>query len=140
MTSDGVPAVDVPVIAVGVDYTGQSSGITTGPDGSACVEVKRGATTNIFLGSVGSAYSTRVTATDMGACGDGPCVPAALHPSAQVCVPGSPSTAPMPPFPHLVGHGLCRAGQQHCDLTGTSVGPCEGRDPARSRGLRRTLR
>ena len=121
---DAVP--NVQVLAVGVDYAGHSAGGYTGPDGRGCVDIKRGGTADIFIGSLNSVPRARVTGDVAATCGGGGCKPLELSIPPQACTPGQSIICPYSGDPTRLGRGVCKAGRQFCNTTGSGWSICQG--------------
>ncbi|OJT21393.1 hypothetical protein BO221_26590 [Archangium sp. Cb G35] len=126
----GAPAKGAVVRAEGVSYSGASMGASTGADGRACIEIKRGNTANVFAGLAGEPASGAVTVTGTEAaavCGSGPCTEVRLTLSDTViCEPGAYETCAYPGPAGTEGKGMCRAGRRQCNVLGTEWSACRG--------------
>jgi len=110
---DGSPAVGITVQANGVDYNGESQG-TTGPDGCACLNVKRAATVDIvaitsggWIGPMQHTTSDTVTSCEEGGC-------------EEVLIDGPVETAMFQAF--------LTWSEQPADLDSHFTGPCHPDD------------
>jgi len=127
--SEGRPVPDAQVGAQGVTYSGASSTKYTGPEGRACVEIKRGHTADVFGGLRGqpSTALVRVTGTQEAAvCGSGPCTPVTLVMKDVICTPGAYETCPYSGPVDTLGQGLCSEGRRRCNIVGTEWSACQG--------------
>ncbi|WNG57260.1 hypothetical protein F0U59_22675 [Archangium gephyra] len=126
----GAPVKGAVVRAEGASYSGASTGVSTGADGRACIEIKRGNTANVFAGLAGEPASGAVTVTGTEAaavCGSGPCTEARLTLSDTViCEPGTYETCAYPGPAGTEGKGMCRAGRRQCNVLGTEWSACRG--------------
>jgi WD40 repeat protein len=125
----GRPVPGIQVNAQGVSYTGVSRAVTTGSTGQACVEIKRGATADVFTGLTAEATSGLVRVTGSAAasvCGSGACTPVTLTVKTPLCVPGAYEPCAYTGPAGTEGKGLCHAGQRQCNLVGTEWSACRG--------------
>ncbi|WPB72982.1 kelch repeat-containing protein [Archangium violaceum] len=126
----GAPVKGAVVRAEGVSYSGASTGVSTGADGRACIEIKRDSTANIFAGLVDEPASGAVTVkgTEAAAvCGSGPCTEVRLTLSDTViCEPGAYETCAYPGPAGTEGKGMCRVGRRQCNVLGTEWSACRG--------------
>ncbi|WP_375773296.1 hypothetical protein NR798_21250 [Archangium gephyra] len=125
----GAPAKGATVSAEGTSYTGASRTASTGADGRACIEIKRGSTANVFAGLAGAPVSGMVAVTgSAGAavCGSGPCTEVRLTLADVICAPGAYETCAYTGPAGTEGKGLCRAGRRQCNIIGTEWSACRG--------------
>jgi len=127
---NGAPVANVPVTAVGTSYTGTSLPSYTGADGRACVDIKKGATADIFVGLPGNPVSAVVSVTGSAtpsACAfdNTGCVSITLQVSnAPVCVPGSFDVCPNSGN----GIGMCQPTRRWCGTFGLTWTDCNPGD------------
>jgi hypothetical protein len=127
--NNGVPRAGVQVNAQGSSYTGTSTPKHTGPDGRACVEIKRGHTARIFAGLPYEPLSDEVSVTgsqQAAVCGTGPCIPVQLVTVPTICTPGAYEACPYSGPAGSQDHGLCKAGRRRCSVLGKSWSACQG--------------
>jgi N-acetylneuraminic acid mutarotase len=126
--STGAPLEGVTVNAQGVSYTG-ASWASTGANGRACLELKRGNTANVFSGLNGGPASNVVMVTgttEAAVCGSGPCTEVRLTLADVICTPGAYETCAYTGPTGTEGRGLCRAGRRQCNVVGTEWSACRG--------------
>ncbi|WPB72981.1 kelch repeat-containing protein [Archangium violaceum] len=126
----GAPVKGAVVHAEGASYSGASAAVSTGADGRACIEIKRGNTANIFAGPADEPASGAVTVTGTEAaavCGSGPCTEVRLTLSDTViCEPGAYEACAYPGPAGTEGKGMCRTGRRQCNVLGTEWSACRG--------------
>jgi hypothetical protein len=125
----GAPIPNVPLRADGLSYTGASGGMT-GPDGHACIDIKRGQRARISAGTPGKAgyAEVEVTGTEAAAaCGRDTCQHVTLVSGTPICAPGAYEECAYPEeHKEKRGVGLCRAGSKWCAGTGFEWSVCTG--------------
>lgn len=123
-----LPMPGVQLGARGVDYTGLSSTVFTGPDGRACVTIKQGGTARVIAGPPDQpAAEALVTGSEAPtACGGGACAAITLTLAPPVCTPGETLLCAYSGPPGTENVGLCRASHRYCNSAGTGWGACVG--------------
>ncbi|WP_143101433.1 kelch repeat-containing protein [Stigmatella aurantiaca] len=125
----GRPLSGAAVTAQGVSYAGASRTSYTGANGRTCIEIKRGATANVYAGLVSQSPNAveKVIGTQAAAlCGSNACTEVALTMAEIICQPGAYASCPYSGPAEAEGKGVCRAGRQQCNILGTAWSVCQG--------------
>jgi hypothetical protein len=127
VNTKGQPVPNVPLEAEGTSYTGYSKSTYTNSQGHACLEIKRGGTANVFARSSSTSGMVTVTgSSEASSCGTSTCTPVRLELSDIICTPGARRDCASSGNLDSLKKGLCRAGSQQCNVSGTAWGACTG--------------
>lgn len=132
LDADGNPVPDMNVGAEGISYTGSSRTAVTSGAGDACVDTMLGGTVEIYVGSPDAPLGSEMVIGDFiaGDCaGQGAaCTPVTIYlpPDTVVCTPGTFRPCAYPGPAGTEGVGLCQAGINSCNATGTAWSGCVG--------------
>ncbi|HZF52610.1 MAG TPA: carboxypeptidase-like regulatory domain-containing protein [Polyangiaceae bacterium] len=130
------PAPNVPITGLGVTYPGQGGPEYTNAAGQACIDVKKGETSRIYLGELyysdpanlppGTYKEVISPNTAIDCWGESGKTCEALELKINtLCVPGSYQTC-YSGNKALINKGICQAGYQYCNANGSAWNSCLG--------------
>ncbi|WP_398577122.1 kelch repeat-containing protein [Stigmatella hybrida] len=125
----GVPISGAEVHSQGISYSGFSWASYTGSNGLTCIEIKRGSTANVYSGLAGQPGTAVVEirgTQEAAVCGSGSCTEVNLVLPEVICAPGAHVSCSYTGPSETQGKGMCRAGRQQCNISGTAWSACQG--------------
>jgi hypothetical protein len=129
---NGAAAPGLTLQTYGVSYVGALTTTATTSDGHACVDIKLGEDASLLIGATYAPLTSPIAIKGSGPAGSctgqgAPCTPlAVVVPAPHICAPGAAQPCPYTGPPGTEGAGLCKAGKNYCDETGTHWIGCEG--------------